>query len=488
MKKRKTLFLLPLFGLVLSGCTFQEGLEMTKKFMKGNIIDPVVRFFTEDDEEKKVEPTPEPTPEPEPIDPDKDLIKLTFDKDSEFTTKEGGLVNEIVSEEKTFEFVGLSSEESKLGKLAQFEVNSKSYNGHIYNRTMFDGLRKISATYTGAPLYYVFSNYLMDDISFRTSEDNLMISGESYAAPEGYRYFMVFTDSSEGAVIESLTVKYVEAEVDFSDFVYGDSETYKYNRSVPKSVKQDSSSFELETKPQTDNNNYAHGTDAAHPNDYAWYRWNGLDLSSSEIVNSNDVDVQMTIVGDFDYMSDESKLFNYHVWIDFEYYYPGDEEDEAGYYDGGWVYMVIGNDNYEPMGHEDPNRVNTAYDDNYAGRFFTRYDYDDRYVVPGDPYSGYRFEDPDYAKTKDNRTYREVYESMPYPYWNVKFHVEGDECITYLNGVELNPVKVFDDGYHTTEPVRIKRIMIGGVNYGDTEGNPLDSYKGTFTKPRFKQA
>ena len=41
MKKRKALFLLPVAALILSGCTFQEGLEMVKNWPVQNIYEPV---------------------------------------------------------------------------------------------------------------------------------------------------------------------------------------------------------------------------------------------------------------------------------------------------------------------------------------------------------------------------------------------------------------------------------------------------------------
>ena len=404
------------------------------------------------------------------------IIELKFDKDTELTSRDGGLVDEVDMTGYTFEFVGRSDKSNKFGALSKFEANLKKYNGHFYNKTIMNGLKSINVKYSGEALYFVFTDYLMEDLSFAKSTANRMISGKDYEAPNGYRYFMVFTDSENESEIESISVKVDKEEAFFDDRVYGDKKTYAYNRSSAKSVKQDDGFYELETRPQIDNNNYAHGTDASHPNDYAWYRWNGLDLQSSEIFDTNDGEIQMTIVGDFSYMADESKLFNYHLWIEFEYL----SAIENDYVDGGWVYMVLGNDNYEPMGHDDPNRVNKSFSDNYAGRFFTRYGIDDRYP------DQWRFEDPDYATVKDGRTYREVYESMAYPYWDIRFKVDGEDCATFINGVELDTIGIFDDGEHTNEAVRVKRMMIGGINYGNPDGSPQASYKGTFTKPRFK--
>ena len=404
------------------------------------------------------------------------VIELKFDKNSSLISRDGGLVDELEMSGYTFEFVGRKDKANKFGSLLKFEVNSKKYNGHFYNKTIMNGLKTINVKYTGVALYFIFTDYLMEDLSFAKSTANRMISGKDYEAPNGYRYFMVFTDSENESDIESISIKVDKEEAFFDDRVYGNKTTYAYNRSPAKSVKQDDGFYELETRHQSDNNNYAHGTDANHTNDFSWYRWNGLDLQSSERFNTNDGEIQMTIVGDFSYMVDESKLFNYHLWIEFEYY----DTAQSDYVGGGWVYMVLGNDNYEPLGHDNPDRVNDSYDDNFSGRFFTRYGFDDRY--PGQ----WRFEDPDYATTKDGRTYREAYESMPYPYWDIRFQVSGEDCATFINGVELDTVEIFGNGEHTNEPVRVKRMMIGGINYGNTNGTPQASYKGTFTKPRFR--
>ena len=44
MKKRKILYLFPLAALILSGCTFQEGLETAKSFFGENIYEPIKGF------------------------------------------------------------------------------------------------------------------------------------------------------------------------------------------------------------------------------------------------------------------------------------------------------------------------------------------------------------------------------------------------------------------------------------------------------------
>lgn len=68
MKKRKILYLFPLAALVLSGCTFQEGWEITRNWTNEKVFTPVVDFFKgllgiEDKKEEKKDdekPTPDP--------------------------------------------------------------------------------------------------------------------------------------------------------------------------------------------------------------------------------------------------------------------------------------------------------------------------------------------------------------------------------------------------------------------------------------------
>lgn len=70
MKKRKILYLFPLAALVLSGCTFQEGWEITKNWTNEKVFTPVVDFFKgllgiEDKKEEKKDDEEKPTPGPE---------------------------------------------------------------------------------------------------------------------------------------------------------------------------------------------------------------------------------------------------------------------------------------------------------------------------------------------------------------------------------------------------------------------------------------
>lgn len=70
MKRRKILVFIPLLGLFLSGCTFQEGFATAKSWIGTNIYHPVKDFFEgligKKDEEKKEEGEDTPQPQPGP--------------------------------------------------------------------------------------------------------------------------------------------------------------------------------------------------------------------------------------------------------------------------------------------------------------------------------------------------------------------------------------------------------------------------------------
>lgn len=65
MKRRKILVLIPALGLLLTGCTFQEGFATAKHWIGQNIYHPL-KDWIDGLMGKKEEPKPEPTPEPEP--------------------------------------------------------------------------------------------------------------------------------------------------------------------------------------------------------------------------------------------------------------------------------------------------------------------------------------------------------------------------------------------------------------------------------------
>ena len=53
MKKRKILYLFPLAALILSGCTFEEGLEMAKSFVGDKIVSPIKNLINPEGAKKE---------------------------------------------------------------------------------------------------------------------------------------------------------------------------------------------------------------------------------------------------------------------------------------------------------------------------------------------------------------------------------------------------------------------------------------------------
>lgn len=403
------------------------------------------------------------------------INNVVLDKTTIFRTKDDGFVNEADVGGYTFNLVGHKDSVTSFGSLAQQTRGGKTFNGLIFNKSIISGLKSISVKYIGGTLYYIFSDYLLEDLTFTKSSLNRITSETEYIAPEGYRYFLLFTDSVVESEIDSISIKVDVDEVFVDDRVYGDTTKYAHNRSVAKSVEQKDDYFVIENDPTAITNNYSKGKTEPHVYSDSWYRWNGIDLEGSEIVQQNEFDYQITIMGNYEAMVDDSKYFNYSIWVELEFF--NGEKMQTG----GWVYAFIGNDNYEPLGHEDSHRINTDYNDTYAGRFFTCYD------VSGN------FADPDTNKTVQNVSYRDAFNSSPYPYWNVNFHISANNCTLSINGHTFKTCLIFDSTYldvgekvPTTEPLQVKRSMLTLVNYGDGGSTPAPSYKGTFTKPRYK--
>ncbi len=395
------------------------------------------------------------------------ITEVVLDKNASFTARDGNLVNEAKVDDYIFNFVNHEVSSSSLGSIKKKQISGNNINGLIFNKTLIDGLVSIEIDYTGAPIYFVFSEYLFDDLSFTATNANRVTSTKKYECPNGSKYFVLFTESNSESVINSIKLEVNKVDEVYNDRIYKDKENYFYNRSVPKSVYADKGFIEMENNPTESTNNYSMGTTSPHDHVDSWYRFNGVDLQKNDVELGNTFDFQSTIIGDFSMMMDSDKYFNFGIWIEFAY---KDGETLKG---SNWVYTFIGNDCYEPLGHLDPARVHTDYNDSYAGRFYTTY------TEAGD------FADPDASCTSDGLSFREGFESLPYPYWNVNYHFENNECVISINGHDFAPVELFSSGY-TGQDIVIERTMLNIVNYGDTSGNPADSYKGSFTHPRTK--
>ncbi len=241
---------------------------------------------------------------------------------------------------------------------------------------------------------------------------------------------------------------------------------------MAKTIDFQESYIVLENNPTAITNNYSPGKTAGHQNNDTWYRWNGIALKGESQLKARTFDLSTTIIGDYSYMVNEEKYFNYSIWFDLQYWNGTEYETD------GWIYAFIGNDSYEPLGHEDPDRIHKDYADCYAGRFFTNYD------------ESYTFSDPDTTMMADGLSYRQAYEESPYPYWHINFHVENNRYVVSINGHAMPSLVVFDPDYiehgvpYANQDIEIHRVQLNLVNYGNPDGSPAPSYSGTFTKPR----
>ena len=171
-------------------------------------------------------------------------------------------------------------------------------------------------------------------------------------------------------------------------------------------------------------------------------------------------------------MCDESKLFNYSVWIELEDVTTG----ARGY----WDYAIIGNDNYEPLGKENAVHPEDPYvEQAYPGRFYTSYVYEN---------NDYIFANPDtHNIISEDMTLREAYEENKLPVWNVHFKFKDSKTYVTINNKVITVMDQFDyegEEASPTDTFRIVRMELHLVNFGNPDGTPKDSYTGSFSVPR----
>ena len=396
---------------------------------------------------------------------------------------DGGYLHQITIKKNKFDLVGWSSEGGAFGSIKQDVYGSYTYKGMIYNRSAINGFKKLTVDFVGGNLYYVFTDFLMENMDFDKS--NPLVTEQSVQVPANEGYFIVYTDSTSPVNINSLEVEYECNHNIDSEMIYDKTTSLGGARSVSKTFVKEDSYLELENNPTSTTNNYSPGQSAGHGNKDAWYRFNGKYFTSSGNLGT-EFKFGMTIVGDYEYMIDQTKNFHYNVWPQFAY---GNASDEP------WVQTYIGNDNYEPRGKGDPLRPDDPYaQESYAGRFFTNYDwYNSSWVIDyDDPTGKWTFADPDNCKIPDgSMTFREAYQRYNLPFWFLEFHVylDGDNdpmCDIKINGLTIYSSYIFEN-YDTvnTPDIYIKTLPCHLINYGvDVNGTPDTSYKGYFTYPR----
>jgi len=429
--------------------------------------------------------------EPEPIDDGK--LHYTFESSEGVEEADEGVIHQIKADGHTIDLLGYEETESGFGSIKEGTYGSYKYNGMIYNRSLFDNLASISVTYTGGSLYYKFEEFLMEDMDFDGAQE--LVSGEKVVAPSRCAYFVIYTNGEEASVIEKLDIACYKDESRSMSMIFDKTSAMGGARSNAKSVDLQEDLVVLENDPTKTTNNYSVGKTSGHKYNDTWYRWNGRYFANSEVLGT-DFTFAMTIIGDYSRMIDESKYFHYNVWPQFAYencfVEDGGQEDKSNTY----AQTYIGNDNYEPLGKENALHPNDPYvNQSYTGRFFTDYGYDEAL-------NDWAFLNPDTNTIEgdENVTFREAYNAYNLPFWHLEFHVyldtegvyawEGEDpqpvCEISINGFKLYTYTIFEH-YDMENPkdIYIYTMPMHLVNYGiDAEGNPGESYKGSFTYPR----
>ena len=394
---------------------------------------------------------------------------ITLNDKSAVTSADEGYLHQVRVKNNVFDLVGWSSQGGSLGSIKKDTYGDNYvYNGMIYNRSAINGFTQLTVKFSGGDLYYVFSDFLMENMDFNGS---ILTSESPVSVPNNEAYFIVYTTSTSAVNIDSVKVDYTCDHSIDNEMMYNKNSSMGYARSAAKRTVPEDSYVEIENNPQTNNNNYSTGSHGGNAD--SWYRFNGRFLRESEDLGT-DFTFGMTIVGDYAYMVNEDRNFHYNVWPQFTC---GNENDEP------WVQTYIGNDNRDPLGV----KSNT-----FTGRFYTNLDfYDSNWNVDYE-HGSYMFGDPDQAKTYDGAmTLRAAYEKYNLPFWFLTFHVylneENDAWVDIkINGLSIYTTYIFDDYDKVNTPsIKIKTLPMHLINYGvDGTSTPDASYKGYFTYPR----
>ena len=188
MKKRKILVLFPLLGLLLSGCTFQEGVTTTKNWISDHIIQPIKNLFNKDkksDDSKKDDPGSGGKTDPVSIDFGTEASPLSL---SQFQTEiEKAIDYSTVEEGKTVTY-----QEKPFYVKGKVKTNEALSGGQISFTNLIDSSNS-NVKVTG---YY---------LSFDSSVDSATYGGKNAMADKEViikGYGMLFNKTGEGKVYE----------------------------------------------------------------------------------------------------------------------------------------------------------------------------------------------------------------------------------------------------------------------------------------------
>ena len=339
---------------------------------------------------------------------------MVLDKDSEVNAIDEGYLHEVNIKNNKIDIVGYQSASNAFGSIRRAVCGDFTYNGMIFNKSVINGFESLTVDFSGGTLYYVFTDFLMEDMTF--TGHSTLTSGQAVDVPQGKAYFVVYNTSETPVTINSLDMEYeCNGDID-SEMIFSKNSDKGGARSYARTSIFEDSFVELENNPTKYTNNYSVGkhTDPKEVYNDTWYRWNGRYLANSENLGT-EFTFGMTIMGEFNQVADTNKNFHYNVWPQFSYVgAPTNEKGQPNDYE--YVQTYIGNDNYEPLGAANALHPSDPYiSESYTGRFFTDY----RYIN-----GNYRFADPDTTKIADGvTTFRQAYERFNMPFWFIKFHV-----------------------------------------------------------------
>jgi len=492
MKKHKALFVLPIASLLLGGCTLPPAIENTKDWFMDftGLSEDKAEETPETPETPKTEEPETPkedipeTPETPPVtpvipvvperptgpeeEPEVEGSSISLDSKDGIVSADEGHMHQLTKDENVFDFYGWEEVESALGGIKKNEHGTYVYDGMIYNRTSLYGVKNIMVNFDDAKDLYLYkSTQLFEEVNLPKDDDHKILKNTKYEFGENDYYFVLYTDSEEAVSINKIVFEYAEDHTS-PNYLYEEL-TLNNARSVAKSKSVAGDLINIENNPLSNTNNYSQGKMGEH--DCAWYRWNGVDLPNSKELGY-EFEVQTTILGNTSYMCDDSKFFNYSVWIELEDVTTGVREY--------WDYAIIGNDNYEPLGKENAVHPEDKYvEQAYPGRFYTSYVYENNKLL---------FANPDTHKIlSEDMTLREAYEENKLPVWNVHFKFKDSKTYVTINNKVITVMDQFDwegDEASPTDTFRIARMELHLVNYGNPDGSPKDSYTGSFSVPR----
>lgn len=406
---------------------------------------------------------------------------IVLDSSTQVEIQEVDQLVEVNIRNNKIDLYGYHEASGAFAKIQREACNNFTYNGMVFNKSAINGFKSLTVDFSGGTLYYVFTNFLMEDMNF--NHVTTLTSGVAVDVPNNEAYFVVYNKETTPVTINSMDIEYsCDGSID-NKMIFNKDSQKGGARSLSKRSDFQDSYVELENNPTLYTNNYSVGkhTDPKQVNNDSWYRWNGRYFATSENLGTQ-FTFGMTIMGDFSRVCNLNKVFHYGVWPQFSYVgAPRDEQGRLADYD--YVQTYIGNDNYEPLGAANALHPDDPYvQQSYVGRFFTDYGwYND----------SWQFANPDAVFIADGvTTYREAYEAYDLPFWFIKFDVYLGEdqptCDVYINGFKLFSQKMFEQYDIDAKPdLYIHTLPMHIVNYGvDANGAPDESYIGTFTYPR----